>query len=134
MGIGKMIVLDTHAWLWWVNATPDTLPDSVIQTIETSDSVGVAAISCLEVAMLARRNRIALPCPLPQWFQGALSASQITLLPMTPEIAIASTELPDIHRDPADRLILATATTHRATLISKDQRMRQYPGVDILWA
>jgi PIN domain nuclease of toxin-antitoxin system len=129
-----VIVLDTHAWLWWVNSIPDTLPDAVVKAIQAETTVGVAAISCLEVAMLSRKGRIALPCPLTLWFLGALETSQIGLLPLTPEIAVASTELPDIHSDPADRVILATAITHGATLVTKDQRMRQYPGVNILWA
>ena len=129
-----MIVLDTHTWLWWVNSVPGTLPASLLDKLESEGTrVGVASISCLEVALLSRKGRIELPCALNRWFALALSESQIELLPLTPEIATASTELPDIHKDPADRLIIATAQSHSAVLATADETIRRYPNLEVAW-
>lgn len=129
-----MIVLDTHAWLWWVNSVPDALPAPLLDKLESAGTrVGVASISCLEVALLARKGRIELPCALNRWFALALGESQIELLPLTPEIATASTVLPDIHKDPADRIIIATAQSHSATLATADETIRRYPNLDVTW-
>ncbi len=129
-----MIVLDTHAWLWWVNSVPGTLPAPLLDKLESEGTrVGVASISCLEVALLPRKGRIELPCALNRWFALALSESQIELLPLTPEIATASTELPDIHKDPADRIIIATAQAHSAVLATADETIRRYPNLGVTW-
>lgn len=129
-----MIVLDTHAWLWWVNSVPGTLPALLLDKLESEDTrVGVASISCLEVALLARKRRIELPCALNRWFALALGESRIELLPLTPEIATASTELPDIHKDPADRIIIATTQSHNAVLASADETIRRYPDLEVTW-
>lgn len=90
-------------------------------------------MSCLEVALLTRKGRIELPCALNRWFALALGESQIELLPLTPEIATISTELPDIHKDPADRIIIATAQSHKAMLATVDETIRRYPNLEFAW-
>lgn len=125
-----MMLLDTHAWLWWVDSVPGLLSPTVIEQLESAQTrVGVASISCLEVALLVKKGRVELPCSLPRWFDLALRGSQIELLALTPEIATASVDLPDIHKDPADRIIIATARFHGATLITADETIRRYPNL-----
>jgi PIN domain nuclease of toxin-antitoxin system len=115
-----MIVLDTHFWLWWVNQDAVQLKSGWIDRIEGGEEVGVFAISCFEVAWLERHGRIGLSCPREECFDKALSGSGVLLLPITPAIASRAVELPEHHRDPQDRLIIATALVHGATLISSD--------------
>lgn len=102
----------------------------MIQTLESAQTpVAIASISCLEVALLVKKGRGELPCSLSRWFDLALRGSQIELLALTPEIATASVELPDIHKDPADRITIATARFHGATLVTADETIRRYPNL-----
>jgi PIN domain nuclease of toxin-antitoxin system len=130
-----MIVLDTHAWIWCVNQEPaGALSPKLIEWLETSEEpLTVSVISCLEVALLMKKKRLSLFCPLNEWFYQALQASGVTCLPLTPEIVYRSTLLPDIRFDPFDRLIIATAQVNAATLVSKDANIQLYPDVTVVW-
>ena len=121
-----MIVLDTHIWLWWINRDPSRLKPAWTARIESAEPVGVSAISCFEIAWLAHHGRIELPIPADDWFDKALAGSGIALLPITPRIARTAVQLPEHHRDPQDRLIIATALTHDAILISVDEKFSAY--------
>ncbi|MDP1766795.1 MAG: type II toxin-antitoxin system VapC family toxin [Methylotenera sp.] len=121
-----MIVLDTHIWLWWINGDASLLGNTRISQIEKCEFIAVSAISCFEVAWLARHARIELSCDQEEWFEKALSGSGITLLPITPKIACIATNLAEHHSDPQDRIIIATALTHNANLMSSDKKFPLY--------
>ena len=121
-----MIVLDTHIWLWWINRDPSRLKPAWTARIESAEPVGVSAISCFEVAWLTDHGRIELPIPEDDWFDKALAGSGIALLPITQRIARTAVRLPEHHRDPQDRLIIATAMVHDAVLISVDEKFSAY--------
>jgi PIN domain nuclease of toxin-antitoxin system len=128
-----VILLDTHAWLWWVANAPE-LPASVRALIGAArEAVAVASVSCLEVAWLAKKGRIVLPVSVEEFFDRAIDQAGFQLLPLTPKIAARSAALPDIHRDPIDRVLLATAMELDAVLATKDAAIRRYPGVRLLW-
>src|SRR2546423_7311378 len=106
-----MIVLDTHIWIWCVNGSAELAPakEQIIASRER-EGLGVSAISCWEVAKLVEKGRLVLSLPVGQWIDQALAYPGIRLLPLTPEIAVASTQLPQpFQRDPADQIIVATA-------------------------
>ena len=121
-----MIVLDTHIWLWWINQDQARLKPAWTARVDSAESVGISAISCFEIAWLTHHGRIELPILEEEWFEKALSGSGITLLPITPRIARMAVQLPEHHRDPQDRLIIATALAHNATLISVDDKFPLY--------
>jgi len=121
-----MIVLDTHIWLWWINRDPSRLKPAWTARIESAEPVGVSAISCFEIAWLTHHGRIELPIPEDDWFDKALAGSGIALLPITPRIARTAVQLPEHHRDPQDRLIIATPLVHDAVLISVDEKFSAY--------
>jgi PIN domain nuclease of toxin-antitoxin system len=121
-----MIVLDTHIWLWWIKRDQARLKPAWTALIDSAEPVGVSAISCFEVAWLAHHGRIELPNIEDEWFDKALDGSGITLLSITPTIARVAVQLPEHHRDPQDRLIIATALAHKATLISVDEKFPLY--------
>jgi len=104
-----MIVLDTHIWLWWINQDTEALKPGWNEAIFQAPRIGVSAISCFEVAWLERHGLIELPCPRANWFDKALAGSGIGLLPITHEISSLAVDLPEHHRDPQDRIIIATA-------------------------
>lgn len=124
-----MIVLDTHVWIYWIQGDERITPDWKAR-IAVEERVGVSAISCFETAWLARHGRIVLPCPIGEWLDLALPGSGITLLPITPSIARVAVDLPEHHRDPQDRLIIATAIEHGATLISADAKFPLYAELE----
>jgi len=121
-----MIVMDTHIWLWWVTGNLDLLGLKRVQLLEQPKPLAVSAISCFEVAWLDHHQRIILPQNKAEWFTKALAGSDILLLPIIPKIAEIAVELPEHHRDPHDRLIIATAIFHDAYLMSADQKFLQY--------
>ncbi len=129
-----MLLLDTHVWLWWSNHNHDKLPArwNEILTV-TSEIVAVSAISCLEAAWLVKKRRIEIECSLDMWLSHSLARSRIECLPLLPKIAADSVALPDIHYDPFDRVIIATAQYFDAILISKDEQIGRYPNLKYAW-
>ena len=121
-----MIVLDTHIWLWWVNGCETELNQNRLTAIQNADEVAISAISCFEVAWLSQHKRIELSLPLGLWFEKALNASGIKMVALTPEIASIAVALPEHHRDPQDRIIIATALQHNAELMSSDSKFPLY--------
>ena len=85
--MSQIIVLDTHIWFWFISQQFDKFPNHWREIIETSEEVGVSAISCYEIALAQQRGRLQLPCTANQWFQEALEPSGIILFPLTAEIA-----------------------------------------------
>lgn len=122
-----MILLDTHIWVRWIEPGTDPLPASISRMIDSSGQVAVSAVSSWEVAYLAKRNRIILPLPVDAWLQAALEGSGITSLPLTAKMASRAANLADIHRDPADRFIIATAIETGAMLLTLDSLFKEYP-------
>lgn len=128
-----MIILDTHAWIWWV-AEPAKLSRRARGEIDQADALGLCAISCWEVAMLVARKRLELDRDTLLWIRQALAVPRTTLLPLTPEVAVASSELPEsFPGDPADRMIAATALGEGAAIVSKDARLRSVPQLRTIW-
>ena len=126
-----MIVLDTHIWVWWVHED-ERLTQAQREAIAANetDTVGVSAISCWEIAKLVEYGRLELPSPLEEWFEQALNYPGVQLLALTPEIAIESTRLPgEFHRDPADQIIVATARVYGCSLVTSDDKLLNYSHV-----
>lgn len=127
-----MIVLDTQVWIWWAMGNNVRLSKRQVDTISghQSDQIGVSAISCWEVAKLVELGKIQLPVDLTEWINTALQYPGISLLELSPEIAIESTRLPGrFHRDPADQIIVATARVLDWPLLTTDERIRSYSHV-----
>jgi PIN domain nuclease of toxin-antitoxin system len=122
-----VLLLDTHVWIRWQNHPSGkfALPAPLVEHIETAESLAISAISCWELGQLVKRGRIELPMPLPQWIGLALEPD-IQVLPVQADIALKAALLPEHHRDPADRIIIATSLIHRARLASLDAIFPRY--------
>jgi len=127
--MSEVILLDTHIWFWVMTEDFERFPPHWREEIETAEEVGISAISCYEIALALKRVRLELPCPILEWFEEALTPSGITLFPLTPRITARATELSNIHKDPFDRLIIATALEYRAKIASIDRFFLQYPEI-----
>lgn len=129
-----MILLDTHIWIWWVDGSPRlSNAHRILLGQEEPRGLAVAAISVWEVAKLVEKGRLQLTLPVGQWIELALAYPGITLINLTPKIAVASTQLKgDFHPDPADQLIVATALALDVPLLTADARIKAYPYVHTL--
>ena len=129
-----MIVLDTHAWIWWT-AAPERLSATAVESIDSAERVGVCSISCWEVVMLVIRGRIELDREVERWIRQALAHPRAAGLPLTPEIATraALLEEEDFPGDPADRIIYATARHHGTALVSRDNAIAGFDTPRVVW-
>lgn len=126
----SLLVLDTHVWIWLINGNVERLSAEFIETLEQDNpgvNLGVSAISVWEVGMLEAKGRIRLNNICLDWVREALNAPGVQLLPLTPEIAVESSRLPgELHGDPADRILAATARILGGTLVTQDRRLIDY--------
>ena len=131
-----MIVLDTHAWIWWV-ASPDEISRAAREEIDRAmegEEILISSISCWEIALLVRKRRLELTMPVEDWIARSEALPFVQFVPLDNRIALRANHLPgEIHDDPADRIIIATALTLGAPLVSKDTRIRDYPHIETIW-
>ena len=120
-----MLILDTHALYWWVNHTPDKLGQQQIDAIETAESLAVSAMTCWEMAWLVKHGRIALKLPVSEWL-NQVEENGVAIIPVSRAIAERAVTLPEHHKDPVDRIIIATTIEHHAQLLSVDARFPDY--------
>ena len=129
-----MILLDTHIWYWLVD-TPSYLKPAqrVHLDANRATGLGVSIFTCWEIALLSVAGRLNLSIPLDDWIDTGLNFPGITLLPLTPAITIDGATLPgQFHRDPADRLLVATARTMNIPILTADRKILTYPHVTCL--
>lgn len=129
MPITHKAVLDTHAFIWLMQGSQDLSYHNVqkIEDYSRQQALYISAISLWEVAMLEKIGRIILHQPCLQWLEQALETPGLFLESISPLIAVESSNLPgEFHGDPADRLIVATARSLQAHLITRDSRILQY--------
>lgn len=126
-----MIPLDPHIWFWFINQEFARYPMGWQEAFETTECLAVSVVSCIEVALAHKKGRLILPCPGREWIDVALEPPGITLLPLNTAACVKATEISDIHRDPFDRLIIATVIEQEATLATLDSLVRSYPEIRI---
>lgn len=129
------VLLDTHTLIWWLNDQTRLSPAQreVLGTITPASPVLVSDISLWEVATLCSLGRIRLGIPLREWLNKAVAPPLVRRQGISPAIAAELAELPDsFHRDPADRILVATARVLGAALITQDRRIIDAALVDTL--
>lgn len=128
-----MLVLDTHMLLWWVS--DDSLlsaaaQQAIDQCLAAEEALLVSAISAWEIAMLVQKKRLLLSMDMQRWLDTVAEIDGLRFVAIDPAIAIQAPALPgEFHKDPADRLIVATARHYSATLLTADQKILDYPHV-----
>ena len=130
-----MLLMDTHVWFWSVTE-PENLSEAALDIIQRTETEGrtVASVSIWEFAMMVARRRIEIKMNPEQWLDHAIHKTGLHVLELNPAIAVESCELPGaFHRDPADRIIVATARINGATLVTKDKKILNYPYVKSIW-
>lgn len=123
IGRTPSLLLDTHTLIWSISEGP-RLGRAAKESIRVAGDEGrvlISAITPWEVALLVSKGRLTLEVDVMDWVRDALTIPGLTLVPLQPEIAVASTRLPfEMHADPADRILVATARHLGATLVTAD--------------
>ena len=124
------LLLDTHVWLWTVEGARSKLTHRCLSAVRRANREGriwVSAMSVWEIAVLEAKGWITLSRDRQEWVDAELAAPGMNFAGLTPEIAIDSTRLPGgFHRDPADRILIATARHLGARLVTRDARIIKY--------
>ena len=121
-----LLLLDTHVLVWAVLNEPALGPNAAksINAASREDRLAVSAITPWEIAMLVSKKRITLQKDVLDWIREALAKPGMSLVPLEPEIAVSSTRLPfAMHSDPADRILVASARSIGATLVTADKTL-----------
>jgi PIN domain nuclease of toxin-antitoxin system len=130
MPTGEIVVLDTHVWLEVAVGRTSGIAKRVQRKLEAAAAasrVYVAAITPWEVAMLARKGKLRVTGSLREFVEEALRATRTAVAPLEAAVAVDAAELPAWdHRDPADRLIVATARAMNALLLTRDGAILDY--------
>lgn len=123
--------------LWWAGGDTAQLSQAARRAIAAALRGGrilVSAISAWELAMLVDRGRVDLSMDIEAWLATVREIEAVQFVPVDTEIAVRSVTLPGtLHKDPADRLIVATARQHGAALVTADEKLRGYPHVRTVW-
>ncbi len=131
-----MIILDTHAWIWFVN-DPQQLSVRARKAIADAmptRSIYISSISVWEMAMLAGVGRIELTIDAQDWIAKSEALPFFNFVPVDNATFLRSVFLPGYpHADPADRVIIATAMIHGFPVITKDEKIRRYSQIKSIW-
>jgi PIN domain nuclease of toxin-antitoxin system len=126
------LLLDTHAFLWWIT-DDDRLSERAGDLIaDGANDVFFSAASAWEIAIKAGLGRIRLPGDAWTFTPDQLERNAFQALPVHVTHAVAVIALPDLHRDPFDRMLVAQALTESLTIVSGDQDLSRYP-VPVVW-
>ncbi|SAL75903.1 twitching motility protein PilT [Caballeronia peredens] len=131
-----MIVLDTHALLWWVGGAglSKHARAAIDREIEDQGEIVVSTMTAWEVMLLVKKGRLGLAMDVGGWFDKVSRINGVRFAPVDRNIALASADLPgNFHQDPADRMIVATARSLSAPLVTKDLHIRRYEHVKTIW-
>ena len=132
-----MIVIDTHVLVWWVSES-GTLSTAAKRALKNATKSGsevlISSISAWEIAMLVEKGRLVLSMDVERWLDGVAQIDGVRFVPVDNEIGIKSAVLPGtFHKDPADRMIVATARKLAVPLVTADEKIIRYEHVKTIW-
>lgn len=131
-----MILLDTHAFLWLV-LDPKRLSRHALAAARRAEARGglaLCSISVWEIAALVAEGRFQVFGTVEAWITKLLERSRVIVKEITPVVTVLATQFPEsFPRDPADRLIAATARAEGIPLVTRDERIRESPLLQTIW-
>ena len=132
-----MIVLDTHILIWWATGDLTKLSPNAISAINQELAGGeiiISTITAWEIAMLIAKERIVISMDLDEWLSTIAQIEAVKFYAVDNDIAVKSASLPgEFHKDPADRMIVATARKLGCALVTADEKILNYQHVKTIW-
>jgi PIN domain nuclease of toxin-antitoxin system len=116
------LLLDTHAFLWWLNEDRKLGPGARSAIAKPENFVFVSAATAWEIAVKRASGKLEAPGDIREWIER----SAFSDLPIEVEHAVAAAELPNHHHDPFDRLLIAQALVEEMMLVARDDQFRKY--------
>jgi PIN domain nuclease of toxin-antitoxin system len=125
-----ILLLDTHVWFWALES-PDTIGKDCRAVLESADNtLVVATISTVEFGQLQSVEKISFKGTLESWVRRGTESLDLRTAELSHPIALLAYALPGtFHKDPADRILVATAIYHGYTIVTADERILDYPHV-----
>ncbi|MBN4069110.1 type II toxin-antitoxin system VapC family toxin [Beggiatoa alba] len=132
-----MLVIDTHVLVWFVNGSDElsaTAKKAIDAIMTKGGEIIISSISAWEISMLIEKKRLVLSMDIENWLEQVEQIEGFRFMPVDNEISYKSTMLPgDFHKDPADRMIVATARKLAVALVTADEQIRDYQHVKTIW-
>ena len=124
------LLLDTHVWFWALESPNELGPRCRAELESANNALSVATISVVEFGQLQTVGRLAFKGTLESWLRRGMQDLDLRALDLTPPIALLAYALPGVfHKDPADRILVATAVHHGYRMVTADERILAYPHV-----
>jgi PIN domain nuclease of toxin-antitoxin system len=120
-------LLDTHTFLWWINDDP-RLSERCREIIANgSNEVLFSAVSAWEIAVKSRSGRLVLPSATEPYIREQVSRNRFEVLSIDLAHALRVARLPNHHKDPFDRMLVAQAQVENLTILTADSEIARYP-------
>lgn len=129
-------LLDTHAFVWWVtdDRRLSRTARRAIDRAQAAEALQLSLISIWEIAKKVEKGQLVLDRPVNAWLDLATMRPGLHLLELTRPILVESCRLPQpFHGDPADQIVVASARSHDAVIVTRDQKIRDYDHVRSVW-
>lgn len=125
-------LLDTHTFIWWV--IDDNRLSSTARNIiaDPGNNLFFSAASAWEIVIKVRLGKLNLPEPPETYIPSRLTMNRFESLPIQMNHALQVVNLPALHQDPFDRIIIAQSQVEKMPIITVDNKITQYP-VDVIW-
>ena len=125
-------LLDTCTFLWW-SLDPELLPDKILKIIgEQRNQIYLSSASCWEIVIKYNINRLEIPVSPDRFILEEIQENSFSILPITPPHVFELLNLPDIHNDPFDRILIAQSNNERLSLLTNDNIIKRYK-VHAVW-
>ena len=109
------------------------MSDAAAQAVANAPVISVCGISAWEIAIKLKSGKLAIRKPVHEWYADSLVRYRLDEVPLTVSLLCAAADLPLLHRDPFDRVLVAAAIERGLTLITSDRIIPTYPGVKVIW-
>lgn len=126
------LLLDTHVFLWWNEASPKLSRRVRRLLSDPENSLYLSVVSAWEMALKVQSGKLDLPAAVPVYIPARLNHYGMEALAVTLEHVLASSTLPSYHRDPFDRMLVAQGQVERLPIVTHDPAVKKY-AVETIW-
>ena len=126
------LLLDTCAFLWWVVDSPRLSANAIAAIADGANEIHLSAISGLEISIKSALGKLDVPSPAQAFVMDQMARNAFLHLPVEMRHTLAVAELPPIHRDPFDRVLVAQARAEKLAIVTGDADIGKY-DVEVVW-